>query len=334
MRTEKEQARKLSFPSLRPIREELACVEEILSEKIDTQAELISQVASYVLQGKGKRIRPALLLLSARLCGYRNGFRHIRLASIGESLHVAALIHDDIIDNSHLRRGRPSANSRWGNGLSVLVGDYLYSRSLKYLIDEEDLEVMRAFAEAMMRMVEGEVMEHEMAGRVNISYQDYIKMITHKTASLFSACCQVGALISGASPDQAEALTRFGLSLGVAFQIMDDALDFVAEEGKLGKPVGKDLAEGRITLPLIHILEKGSRSDRALLKRHASGVRWDEQQVAEILSLVEKYQAVDWAKGIAGEYAEKAKGSLSMFPASEPKESLLELADYILVRDR
>ncbi|MDH7499905.1 MAG: polyprenyl synthetase family protein [candidate division NC10 bacterium] len=334
MRREKEQGGERSFPLLCPIQEDLACVEEILSQKIDTQAELIRQAASYMLQGKGKRIRPALLLLSARLCGYRNGSRHIKLASIGEFLHVAALIHDDIIDNSHLRRGRPSANSRWGNALSVLVGDYLYSRSVKHLIEEEDLEVMRAFADATMRMVEGEVMEQEMAGRVDISYQDYMRMITHKTAWLFSACCRVGALISGAGGDCAEALTRFGLNLGVAFQIMDDALDFVADEGKLGKPVGKDLAEGRITFPLLYILEKGSSSDREVLKRHASCTPWQEQQATEVLSLVEKYQAVDWARGIAEEYAQEAKGCLSIFPPSEPKGSLLELADYILIRDR
>jgi len=334
MRILKEPSGEPNYPLLHPIEEDLACVERILSQEIDSQAQLICQVASYVLQSKGKRIRPALLLLSARLCGYRDGLRHIRLASIGEYLHAATLIHDDIIDDSDMRRGRPSANSRWGNGLSVLVGDYLYSQSVKHLIEDEDLEVMRAFTDATLRMVEGEVMQQEMTGKVDISYEDYLKMITHKTAFLFSACCRVGAIISEATPDRAEALTRFGLNLGVAFQIMDDALDFVADEGKLGKPVGKDLAEGRITFPLIYILEKGSRPDQELLRRHTPGRRLQERQVAEILFLVKKYQAVDWARGIAQDYVEKAKAHLSIFPPSEPKGGLLGLADYILVRDR
>ena len=334
MRILKEKSGKPNYPSFRPIEEDLASVERILSQEIDSQAELICQVASYVLKSKGKRIRPALLLLSARLCGYRDGLRHVRLASIGEYLHAATLVHDDIIDNSDMRRGRPSANSRWGNALSVLVGDYLYSRSVKHLIEDEDLEVMRAFADATLRMVEGEVMQQGMTGEVDISYEDYLEMITHKTASLFSACCRVGAIISGATPERAEALTHFGLNLGVGFQIMDDALDFVADEGKLGKPVGKDLAEGRITFPLIYILERGSTPDQELLRRHTSCRRLEENQLSEILSLVRKYQAVDWAKGIAADYVEKAKGHLGIFPESEPKGSLLGLADYILVRDR
>jgi octaprenyl-diphosphate synthase len=332
----KEQSREGSYPSLRAIEEDLARVEDILSQEIDSHAELIAQIASYVLKGKGKRVRPTLLLLSARLCGYRDGLRHVRLASVGEYLHAATLIHDDVIDNSDMRRGRPSANSRWGNGLSVLVGDYLYSQSVKCLIEDGDLEVMRAFADATLRMVEGEVMQEEMAGKADISYEDYLRMITHKTAFLFSACCRVGAVIAGATADRAEALTRFGLDLGVAFQIMDDALDFVADEGTLGKPVGKDLAEGKITFPLIHILHEGSEPDREALRRHASSgpQRPEEGQLAEILSLVDKYRSVDWAKGIAKEYAEKAKVHLSIFPASEAKASLLDLADYVLTRDR
>ena len=315
------------------IEEDLASVEQILSREIDSEAELICLAASYALQSKGKRIRPALLLLSERICGHRDGLRHIRLASIGECLHVATLIHDDIIDHSDMRRGRPSVNSRWGNGLSVLVGDYLYSRSVRHLIEDEDLEVMRAFSDATLRMVEGEVLQQEMDGRADISYEDYLRMITHKTASLFSACCRVGAIVSGAASEQVEALSRFGLDLGVAFQIMDDALDFVADEQTLGKPAGKDLREGRITFPLIHVLEKGSAPDQEFLRRSLSP-KMEGSQVAEILSLVEKYQAIPWAKGIAAGYIDRAKGHLHGFPPSEPKGCLLGLAGYTLDRDR
>lgn len=323
----------LDYPPLRPIEEDLTSVERILNREIDSQAKLICRAASYVLRSKGKRIRPALLLLSARICGYRDGLRHVRLASIGESLHVATLIHDDIIDNADMRRGRPSVNSRWGNGLSVLIGDYIYSLSVKHLVEDEDLEVMRAFADATLRLVEGEVLQQEMSGKADIRYDDYLRMITYKTASLFSACCRVGAIICGAPSDQVEALARFGLDLGVAFQIVDDTLDLVADEKGLGKPVGMGLREGRITFPLIYILEKGSAGDQELLRHHISEKRVEEGQVAEILSLVGKYQAVPWARRIAADYVEKAKGYLSIFPLSEPKDSLLELADYTVGRN-
>jgi len=321
------------YPFLGPIEDDLAVLEGILSQEIDSPAELICRAASYVLKSRGKRIRPALLLLSARICGYGDGSRHVRLASIGECLHVATLIHDDIIDNSEMRRGRPSVNSLWGNSLSVLVGDYLYSRSVKYLIEDEDLEVMRTFADATLRMVEGEVLQQEMSGKTDLSHDAYTSMITRKTASLFSACCRVGAIISGAPPDCADALGFFGLDLGIAFQIMDDALDFVGDERRLGKPAGKDLREGRITFPLIYILEQGSEADREIVRRFFAKPEKEEFQVAEILSLVEKYRAVQWARRVASDYAEKAKGHLILFPGSEAKDSLLGLADYTLARD-
>jgi octaprenyl-diphosphate synthase len=321
------------YPLLGPIEDDLVILEEILCQEIDSPAESICRAASYVLKSKGKRIRPALLLLSARICGYGDGLRHVKLASIGECLHVATLIHDDIIDNSEMRRGRPSANSLWGNSLCVLVGDYLYSRSVKHLVEDEDLEVMRTFADATLRRVEGEVLQQEMSGKADISHDAYVGMITRKTASLFSACCRVGAIISGAPPDRVEALGFFGLDLGVGFQIMDDALDFVGDERRIGKPVGKDLREGRITLPLIYILERGSEADRKIVRRFFAEPGREEFQVAEILSLVEKYQAVKWTRGIAADYAEKAKGYLAIFPDNEAKKSLLGLVDYTLARD-
>jgi octaprenyl-diphosphate synthase len=320
-------------PFLGPIEGDLAVLEGILSQEIDSPAELICRVATYVLRSRGKRIRPALLLLSARICGYVDGSRHVKLASIGEYLHVATLIHDDIIDNSEMRRGKPSANYVWGNSLSVLVGDYLYSRSVKYLVEDEDLEVMRAFVDATLRMVEGEVLQQEMSGKSDISPDMYLNMITRKTASLFSACCRVGAVISGAPPDRTDALGSFGLDLGIAFQIMDDALDFVGDERRLGKPAGKDLREGRITFPLIYILKQGSEADRELVSRFFATPEKEESQVAKILSLVEKYRAVQWARGVASDYAEKAKGHLTLFSNSEAKQSLLELVDYTLARD-
>ncbi len=321
------------YPFLGPIEDDLAVLEEILSQEIDSPAELICQAATYVLKSRGKRIRPALLLLSARICGYGDGSRHVKLASIGEYLHVATLIHDDIIDNSEMRRGKPSANSVWGNSLSVLVGDYLYTRSVKYLVEDEDLEVMRPFVDATLRMVEGEVLQQEMCGKSDISPDVYLSMITRKTASLFSACCRVGAIISGAPPDRTNALGFFGLDLGIAFQIMDDALDFVGDERRLGKPAGKDLREGRITFPLICILRQGSEADREIVRRFFARPEKEESQVAEILSLVEKYRAVQWARGVASDYAEKAKGHLTLFPNSEAKKSLLALVDYTLARD-
>ena len=320
-------------PCFGVIEDDLTLLESILGQEIDSQAELICQVASYVLRSKGKRIRPALLILSARLCGYANGSRHVKLASIGEYLHAATLIHDDIIDGSEMRRGRPSPNSLWGNSLSVLVGDYLYSRSVKSLIEDEDLEVMRAFTDATLSMVEGEVLQQSMEGKADISYDEYVAMISRTTASLFFACSRVGAIISDAPPDRAGALSLFGLNLGIAFQIVDDALDFVGDAGRLGKPVGKDLREGRVTFPLIYVWQQGSEPDRTTLRRFFANPGGEEILIAEILSLVERHGAVGWARGVAADYVRRAKGHLTIFPDSPPKESLLGLADYILARD-
>lgn len=321
-------------PRLAPIERDLALVEQILTGEVDSSTELICRIAGYALKSKGKRIRPALLLLSARICGYRDGLRHVRLAAISEFLHVAALIHDDIIDNSDMRRGRPSANFQWGNGLSVLVGDYLYSRSVKHLVEDEDLEIMRAFTEATLRMVEGEVLQREMTERGDASLEQYMRMMSYKTASLFSACCRVGALIARAPQEDIDALTQYGSELGIAFQIMDDTLDFLADAKVLGKPVGQDLREGRITFPLYRILEEGAPSEKNLLRHFAEEKEMREEIVKEILSLLERYQGLEWAKGIAHDQVEKAKGHLAPFPPSESKETLLDLADYILLRER
>lgn len=319
------------------LKRDLAAVESILRRQVGSRCQLINRISGYALRGRGKRIRPLLLLLSARLCGNEDGLRPVRLASVGEALHVAALIHDDIIDDSPLRRGRPSANARWGTGFSVLAGDYLYSRSLQYLIEEEDREVMRAFVGATLEMVEGEMMEQEMAGRWDVSLAEYLEMITHKTASLFSACCRVGAMVSAAPPEWIAALGRFGLDLGVAFQIVDDALDLIAEERTLGKPVGQDLGGGKITFPLIHILSEGSGPDREALRRlladdraRKEGEGWQR----EIRGLIVKCGAVDRSCQIARRYVERAKGHLEIFPACQARSTLLELADYTVARDR
>lgn len=313
---------------------DLAQVEERLKEGIKSQSELISEVSAYVLGSGGKRIRPAMVLLATRLCGYKDGEQAIKLASLVEYLHAATLIHDDIIDNADKRRGRPSANRQWGNGISVLVGDFLYSRSVQMLIEDRDLDVIKAFADATVRMIEGEVLELEMCKNINIAYEDYLRIITSKTAALISAACRAGALVARAEPDKVEALAAFGLNLGIAFQLVDDALDFVAEEERLGKPVGNDLKEGRITYPLIYVLKHGTDKDCRRLQELATRENLSDQDLEEIRGLVKKYQAVEATLEIARSYSEQAKTNLRVFPENPAKHCLELLANFVMERDR
>lgn len=316
------------------IASDLAQVEERLKEGIKSQSGLISEVSAYVLGSGGKRIRPAMVLLAARLCGYKDGEQAIKLASLVEYLHAATLIHDDIIDNADKRRGRPSANRRWGNGISVLVGDYLYSRSVQMLVEDRDLDVIKAFADATVSMTEGEVLELEMCKNINIAYEDYLRIITSKTAALISTACRAGALVARAGPDKVEALAAFGLNLGIAFQLVDDALDFVAEEERLGKPVGNDLKEGRITYPLIYVLKHGTDEDCRRLRELATRENLSAQDLEEIRGLVKKYQAVEATLEVARSYSEQAKKNLRVFPENPAKHCLELLANFVMERDR
>jgi len=312
---------------------ELRAIEDEIRRALDSPVPLIREMGGYIAGAGGKRLRPILLLLSARLAGYR-GPRAPRLGAVVELLHTATLIHDDVVDQAPLRRGRPSANSQWGNDASVLVGDHLYAKSFAMLVHDNDRAVMETLARATVSMTEAEVFQLELKRNGHAGEADYLRIITQKTASFISACCRIGGVLGQAPPEQVEALARYGLDVGVAFQMSDDSLDFVADQARLGKAIGADLREGKRTLPLIATLERGSPADRErihfLVARHAL----NGEEVEEIRRLVVKYDGIEYALGRAKSYARAAQEDLSPFPLSEERETLGLIADYVVDRDR
>ena len=313
--------------------EELQAVEDEIGRQLDSSVGLIQEMGEYIAGAGGKRLRPMLLLLASRVSGYR-GPRSVRLGCVVELLHTATLIHDDVVDEAPLRRGRPSANARWGDDASVLVGDHLYSKSFAMLVRDNDRGVMETLARATVSMTEAEVFQLERKRSGVTTEGDYLRIITQKTASFISACCRIGALLGGIAPPMVEALTRYGLALGVAFQISDDALDFSADQDRLGKAIGSDLREGKRTLPLIAMLERAAEAEaeevRTLLRRRALG----GDELEEIRRLVIAHDGVGYARARAAEYAQAAKEDLATFPPSDERETLALIADFVVDRDR
>jgi octaprenyl-diphosphate synthase len=311
-----------------------ACEAEISRELADSPVRLIRDLGEHVALAGGKRLRPILVLLGAALGGAIDG-RAARLGCIVELLHTATLIHDDVVDQAPLRRGRPTAHARWGVDASVLVGDHLYSRCMALLVRDGDLAVMDALAAAMVSMTEAEVFQLECKRAGTLSETDYLRIIRQKTATFMAACCRIGGLAGGLAPDAVERLGVFGECLGIAFQLVDDSLDFAADQERLGKAVGSDLREGKRTLPVIVALERASAEERAamlaILGRPAG---LEEGDVAEIQRLVKVYDGVGYTVGRATAYAEAAVAALEPFPASEARALLALVAEYVVHRDR
>ena len=312
---------------------EMRAVEEAIAAEIASPVSLIHEMGDFIAGAGGKRLRPILLLMAARLAGY-HGPRAVRMGCVVELLHTATLIHDDVVDQAPLRRGRPSANARWGDDASILVGDHLYSKSFALMVADGDPEILATLARATVSMTEAEVLQLECKREGTASEADYLRIITQKTASFISACCRIGALLGRADAEQIEGLTRYGLDIGIAFQISDDSLDFVADQARLGKAVGADLKEGKRTLPLIATIERAGPRDRdriqALLRRSAL----EPDEIEEIRQLVVKHAGVEYALDRAHEYARSAKDALGSFPESEDKETLALVADFVVDRDR
>ncbi len=312
---------------------DLERVEAEIRRELDSPVALIQEMGGYIAGAGGKRLRPMLLLLAARLSGYA-GPRSVRLACVVEMLHTATLIHDDVVDQAPLRRGRPSANAQWGDDASVLVGDHLYSKSFAMLVRDNDRAVMETLARATVSMTEAEVFQLQLKRSGVTTEADYLRIITQKTASFISACCRIGALLGGLPAGQVDALTQYGMDIGVAFQISDDSLDFVADQDRLGKAIGADLREGKRTLPLIAMLARATPAEservKSLLKRHALGA----EEVDEIRRYVLDREGVEYALAQAHEYARSAKAALAAFVASEERETLALVADFVVDRDR
>jgi octaprenyl-diphosphate synthase len=314
------------------LRDDLVAIEREFEKDAISNVTAITDITEYLRAGGGKRIRPALLLLAAKLCGY-HGHGAIRLGAVVEMVHTATLVHDDIIDEALTRRGRPAANTRWGNSKCVLAGDWLYMQAFKVALEERNFRVLDLLIALTQQMVEGELLQMEKLGRC-ISSDEHFELIFRKTACLFSVCMQLGAVLAGASDDEITRLGEYGRNLGMAFQITDDVLDLTASEDVLGKPVASDLREGKVTLALIHALERCDQDEREVVETVMREAGFQSVCHEQIVDILERYGSLHFANQRAIEYAEQARRSICTFPDSEIKRALLWAPEFVVERDR
>jgi octaprenyl-diphosphate synthase len=314
------------------IEEDLVQVEDFFEEQVRSDIPLIAEVGRYIRDGGGKRIRPALVLLSCRLNGYR-GERAVLLAAVVEFIHAATLLHDDIIDEAMVRRGRRSVNSRWGNDLTVLLGDFLYTKSMSMALSQDNLRILRLLSDVTLRMIEGEILEIERCADLEVRAEDHLEIIRRKTASLFSVCLRIGAMLAEAGEKKERALSEYGMSLGICFQMVDDLLDLTADEKVLGKPVANDLREGKLTLPVILALQRSGKPALEKVRVVLEDRGFARVEASEIARLVRESGALLEARRLAERYAEAARRELLHFERSPYREALAALPDFVLARD-
>jgi octaprenyl-diphosphate synthase len=328
----------LTEPSVSPddivglVAPRLAEVERLFHENLASPVSIVDEIGAFVGQGGGKRVRPTLHLLCADLCGYR-GAHDVLLATVLEFIHSATLIHDDVIDAAATRRGRPSVNRSWGNTITVLFGDYLYAKAMEMALRAGSLRVMDRLAWITLRMTEGEMIQTRFAGRLDLSTEEYMDLIERKTAVLFGGCCELAGILSGVDADTEGALRRYGLHIGIAFQIVDDILDFTGDAAILGKPTVSDLREGKATLPILDVLRTGPARARALAASIASG-DGTEGDSAELIGLLHEHGALDRSEARARLHAELAIRELDAFPSSAARRALLAVPDLLISRNR
>jgi octaprenyl-diphosphate synthase len=318
---------------LKEYKSDMERMEHRIHESLGTDVPLIQQVSKYILGAGGKRFRPLLHLLSSRLCGYREHAAEYILGSVVEYIHTASLLHDDVVDEAKIRRGRSSANSLWGNQASILVGDYLYSKALYHAVRLQNQRVMDVLSETTTTMSEGEVLQLMQIQNAEITETDYFRLVECKTGVLISASCRLGAIISKAPISQEDALTAYGKKLGLAFQITDDTLDYAADQRQLGKVLGKDLDEGKVTLPLIYLIRKADTDEKEHIRSILLADMVSEDDLTYTLGLMEKYGAVDEALNLAQSLSNESKAALAVFPESMPRQALMALADYVVQRE-
>jgi octaprenyl-diphosphate synthase len=314
------------------LRDDLAAIEREFGRDTVSNVEAITEIGEYLRAGGGKRIRPALLLLSSRLFDYQ-GRGAIRLGAVVEIIHTATLVHDDIIDEAQTRRGRPAANTQWGNSKCVLAGDWLYMQAFKIAVQERNFRILDTLIELTQQMVEGELLQMEKLGKL-ISLDEHFDLIFRKTACLFSVCMRMGAILGGATPEQEESLAQYGRDLGMAFQIVDDVLDLTASESILGKPVASDLREGKVTMAVIHALERCTDAERAAIETVVREQGFDGVTHTQILAILNRYGSLDAASARAMQYAALARNAICDFPDSEIKRALLWAPDFVVAREK
>jgi octaprenyl-diphosphate synthase len=316
----------------RLISDDLTKLESTIQQLITTKIGFIKEIVNHIIRSGGKRVRPILIILTARLCGYKDE-KHIPYAAIVEFIHTATLLHDDVVDNAQTRRGSSTANTVWGNEPSVLVGDFLFSKSFELMTHNGNEEILRIMSEATTALAEGEILELLKTCDADTTEEEYLEIINNKTASLFSAACEVGAILGKVDQKKRLALKDFGYNLGMAFQLTDDVLDYISYDAVLGKRVGTDLKEGKVTLPLIYALKSSTEKEKTYINNVLGKARVTAKDFERISKIIRKYGGVEYTVNATKQFIDEAKGNLQSFRPSAYKESLITLADYILARE-
>ena len=314
------------------VRKDLDQVEKEIGLESVSSVEAVTYISQYLQTGGGKRLRPILVLLSGRMLGDANPML-IRMAAVVEMIHTATLVHDDVIDLAKTRRGRPSINVVWGNHTSVLAGDWLYMQAFQVALRERDFHILDILISLTQSMVEGELLQLDRIGKIAITEADYMELIDRKTASLFSACARLGAIVGGGDEAAENKLGEFAWNLGMAFQLVDDVLDFTSSEKMLGKPVGNDLREGKVTLPLIHALEQATAEERKLIESVLADGNYEQTPFLKILHVIRRYRGIEMAMERAQVFTDKARALLHEFPESRYQRALLAVTDLVTGRD-
>jgi len=313
------------------VADKLAAVEVLFKQHLDSDVPFIHKAGAYIAQGGGKRVRPALLLLAARLLGH-DGDEEVTYAAVVEFIHTATLIHDDIIDHAALRRGQATLNRLWGNNLTVLLGDWIYTTAMQMALSHGHLEVVQRLCAATLRMTEGELLAFERLGAIDLTVEEYFEIVERKTAHLFAAACSIPSLIPPIRQDAGQVLHRYGRALGICFQLVDDLLDFTARESEIGKPVLSDLKEGKLTLPLILLLPRVDTAQRRLIETVLEDRSFGRVSSAEILDLVRIEGTIEEVAELAQGYAAQAKQELEIFPPGDARDALEFAPDFVLNR--
>ena len=313
-------------------KEDLEDIEIALKQNLQPYLDLVSQTASHILFAGGKRLRPLLMVLSARICGYKMNSDKT-FSTMFEYLHAATLLHDDLVDEAALRRGKPVAHSIWGNSIAVLVGDFLLARALSIAADTGYLNVIKIISEITENMSQGEIHQLMRKGQLDLSEEEYMEIIQNKTAILFRGACQVSAVIAEAREKEEKAISNYGFNLGIAFQMADDLLDYTSNAGVLGKEAGADLREGKLTLPLIYALKQADSQDQAIMEKIIKNQDFSADEFEILLELLNKYNGLKYTEELATKHIAKAKQALvGVFKPSETRETLINIADYVLAR--
>lgn len=313
------------------IRPDLERIEAEIHAQLTTSVPLISRVGQYILGSGGKRLRPLLMILSARLCGYQ-GNHDAALAVVFEFVHAATLLHDDVVDHAEVRRNQPAANTIWGNPAVVLVGDFLYSKSILMAVGYGDIRILEVLSNATTRMAEGEVLQLIHADDLEIDERDYLEVISRKTAALISAACHIGAIFGGADVARQEALKNYGDNLGLAFQLIDDTLDYTGDVKELGKAIGNDIQEGKATLPLIHAFRSQDAARKKRLRKIFSADEISMEDFQEVRDMVARSGGIEYTQRLAMQHVQQAKEALAIFPPHPTRKVLEDIADYVIFR--